>query len=156
MTKRENGTCYLCKYKSKSSWNFGWLQSSNDQHRAVEDACVLFLKTWVHLNRKRPRRAQSSGCNCPACFPSRAAELHVPSRVDQAFQSLCFQEHFRTLPLTHQSWFCTWQTADILLGASTCIPPSPCSLVSRQSHTNLPACAAICPTCLTKVQSKAN
>lgn len=46
----------------------------------------------------------------------------MPSRVGQVFQSLSFQEHFRTLPLTHQSCFCTWQTADILLGASTCIP----------------------------------
>lgn len=123
-------------------------------------------KSWVYLTeRKRPIDAQSSDCNCPVWFLSGPAEQCVHSRVDPTFWSLCLKAHFRALPLTHQSLFCTCQIPDILLGAGMCLLATPCghqayvktlsqkppSLDSKQMVAVLPYTFG-----LIKVQSKAN
>lgn len=45
--KKSKGTCYLLKYQCKSSRNFGWLQSSNDQHRAAQDTQVRLRHEFI-------------------------------------------------------------------------------------------------------------
>lgn len=81
--------------------------------------------------------------NCPVWFLSKPAEQYVHSRVDLMFQSLRFEEQFRAHLLTDQSWFCTWQIPDILLGAgiSLLAHTTPCGhqLMSRHFHKHLPA-----------------
>lgn len=156
MTKRENGTCYLCKYQSKSSWNFGWLQSSNDQHRAVEDACVLFVKTWVYLTERDPEvhRAQAAtaqpafppdlqSCMCPAGWIKRSRACASKS-ISGPFLS-----HTRAGFVHGRLQIFSWEPVP----ASQ---PSPCSHQAcvKTLPQKPPSLCSHTPN--TKVQSKAN